>query len=95
VLAAGGYPDDYAKGDVISGLDQVNAPDLKVFHAGTALNANNQVVTNGGRVLCVTALGESVSAAQKRAYEGVAKISWNGCFSRSDIGYRAVAREKS
>lgn len=95
VLAAGGYPDDYAKGDVISGLDQVNAPDLKVFHAGTALNANNQVVTNGGRVLCVTALGENVSAAQKRAYEGVAKISWNGCFSRSDIGYRAVAREKS
>jgi len=95
VLAAGGYPDDYAKGDIISGLEQVNAPDLKVFHAGTALNANNQVVTNGGRVLCVTALGENVSAAQKRAYEGVAKISWNGCFSRSDIGYRAVAREKS
>lgn len=95
VLAAGGYPDDYAKGDVISGLDQVNAPDLKVFHAGTALNANNDVVTNGGRVLCVTALGENVSAAQKRAYEGVTKISWNGCFSRSDIGYRAVAREKS
>ncbi|MDY0137072.1 MAG: phosphoribosylamine--glycine ligase [Thiomicrospira sp.] len=95
VLAAGGYPDDYAKGDVISGLDQVNAPDLKVFHAGTALNANNDVVTNGGRVLCVTALGENVSAAQKRAYEGVAKISWNGCFSRSDIGYRAVAREQN
>lgn len=95
VLAAGGYPDDYAKGDVISGLDQVNAPDLKVFHAGTALNANNQVVTNGGRVLCVTALGENVSAAQKRAYEGVAKISWNGCFSRKDIGYRAVAREQN
>lgn len=95
VLAAGGYPDDYAKGDVISGLDQVNAADLKVFHAGTALNANNQVVTNGGRVLCVTALGENVSAAQKRAYEGVAKISWNGCFSRQDIGYRAVAREQN
>ncbi len=95
VLAAGGYPDDYAKGDVISGLDQVNAPDLKVFHAGTALNANNDVVTNGGRVLCVTALGENVSAAQKRAYEGVAKISWNGCFSRKDIGYRAVAREQN
>lgn len=95
VLAAGGYPDNYAKGDVISGLDQVNAPDLKVFHAGTALNANNQVVTNGGRVLCVTALGENVSAAQKRAYEGVAKISWNGCFSRKDIGYRAVAREQN
>jgi phosphoribosylamine--glycine ligase len=94
VLAAGGYPEDYNKGDVIDGLDQVNAPDLKVFHAGTALNDQNQVVTNGGRVLCVTALGENVTAAQKRAYQGVAKISWNGCFSRSDIGYRAVAREQ-
>jgi phosphoribosylamine--glycine ligase len=94
VLAAGGYPEDYNKGDVIDGLDQVNAPDLKVFHAGTALNDQNQVVTNGGRVLCVTALGENFTAAQKRAYQGVAKISWNGCFSRSDIGYRAVAREQ-
>ncbi|MBE0471026.1 MAG: phosphoribosylamine--glycine ligase, partial [Methyloprofundus sp.] len=94
VLAAGGYPEDYAKGDVISGLDQVNAKDLKVFHAGTALNDNNQVVTNGGRVLCVTALGENVTAAQKRAYEGVKQVQWNGCFSRSDIGYRAVKREQ-
>lgn len=94
VLAAGGYPEDYNKGDVISGLDQVNADDLKVFHAGTALNDQNQVVTNGGRVLCVTALGDNVTAAQKRAYEGVKQVSWTGCFSRSDIGYRAVAREK-
>lgn len=95
VLAAGGYPEDYNKGDVISGLDQVNADDLKVFHAGTALNEQNQVVTNGGRVLCVTALGDNVTAAQKRAYEGVQQVSWNGCFSRSDIGYRAVAREQT
>ncbi|HEY9017148.1 phosphoribosylamine--glycine ligase [Thiomicrospira sp.] len=95
VLAAGGYPEDYNKGDVISGLDQVNADDLKVFHAGTTLNEQNQVVTNGGRVLCVTALGDNVTAAQKRAYEGVKQVSWNGCFSRSDIGYRAVAREQA
>lgn len=94
VLAAGGYPEDYNKGDVISGLDQVNADDLKVFHAGTALNDQNQVVTNGGRVLCVTALGDNVTAAQKRAYEGVKQVSWSGCFSRTDIGYRAVAREQ-
>ncbi|WP_044406341.1 phosphoribosylamine--glycine ligase [Thiomicrospira microaerophila] len=94
VLAAGGYPDDYRKGDVISGLDDVNAADVKVFHAGTALNENNQVITAGGRVLCVTALGQSVSGAQQRAYQAVGKIDWEGCFSRSDIGYRAVAREQ-
>ena len=94
VLAAGGYPEDYNKGDVISGLDKVNDDDLKVFHAGTALNDQNQVVTNGGRVLCVTALGDNVTAAKKRAYEGVEKVRWDGCFSRSDIGYRAVAREQ-
>jgi phosphoribosylamine---glycine ligase len=94
VLAAGGYPDDYNKGDIIHGLDQVNSSDVKVFHAGTALNQDNQVVTAGGRVLCVTALGENVTAAQQRAYQAMKPIHWEGCFSRSDIGYRAVAREK-
>jgi phosphoribosylamine--glycine ligase len=94
VLAAGGYPDDYNKGDIIQGLDHVNASDVKVFHAGTSLNQDNQVVTSGGRVLCVTALGENVTAAQERAYQAVKHIHWEGCFSRSDIGYRAVAREK-
>jgi phosphoribosylamine--glycine ligase len=94
VMAAGGYPEDnYRKGDVISGLDQVNAADLKVFHAGTALDADGQVITSGGRVLCVTALGENVTAAQQRAYEGVKIVQWQEAYYRDDIGYRAVARE--
>lgn len=95
VMAAGGYPDVYRKGDVISGLEGAEAEDLKVFHAGTALNANNEVITSGGRVLCVTALGESVTAAQKRAYEGVKSISWDEVYYRTDIGHRAVRRENS
>ena len=95
VMAAGGYPDAYPKGDVISGIDDANCDDIKVFHAGTASNENGDVVTNGGRVLCVTALGENVTAAQKRAYEGVAKISWDKAYFRTDIGHRAVKREQS
>ncbi len=93
VMAAGGYPDQYRKSDVISGLDNICAPDLKVFHAGTALNQAGEVITSGGRVLCVTALGNNVSEAQKRAYEGVAQISWEEAFYRNDIGHRAVSRE--
>ncbi|WP_341708990.1 phosphoribosylamine--glycine ligase [Halopseudomonas sp.] len=92
VLAAGGYPADYAKGDVISGLDKAISDSGKVFHAGTALK-DGQVTTSGGRVLCATALGETVSAAQQGAYELARQISWSGCFYRSDIGYRAIARE--
>ncbi|WP_404419973.1 phosphoribosylamine--glycine ligase [Marinospirillum sp.] len=94
VLAAGGYPGSYAKGEVISGLPQVEAPDAKVFHAGTRLQGE-EVVTAGGRVLCATALGSSVSQAQKRAYQLAAGISWKDCFYRQDIGYRAIAREES
>lgn len=94
VLAAGGYPGDYAKGDVISGLEQAVTADGKVFHAGTAL-AQDQVVTSGGRVLCATALGDSVAQAQQNAYALVRQINWNGCFYRNDIGYRAIARERS
>jgi len=92
VLAAGGYPAAYQQGDVISGLDSVSGDDCKVFHAGTAQSAGN-IVTKGGRVLCVVALGESVTQAQKKAYEGVAGIQWKGVYFRSDIGYRAIARE--
>lgn len=91
VMAAGGYPDSYAKGDVIS-IEQNNSDDLKVFHAGTS-KIDNQVVTAGGRVLCVAALGENVTQAQKNAYQGVANIQWQGAFYRTDIGYRAIARE--
>ncbi|MEE3653025.1 MULTISPECIES: phosphoribosylamine--glycine ligase [unclassified Brenneria] len=94
VLAAGGYPGDYHHGDVISGLPRQDAKDGKVFHAGTALNGMN-VVTNGGRVLCVTALGNTVADAQKRAYELAAEIQWQGCFCRKDIGYRAIEREQA
>ena len=92
VLAAGGYPESYAKGSVISGLDDCDTPSCKTFQAGTAMSDGN-VVTAGGRVLCVTALGDSVTEAQKRAYQSVQKISWDGMFCRTDIGYRAIARE--
>ena len=92
VMAAGGYPDDYRKGDVINGLDSVAADLAKVFHAGTQQQGNN-IVTNGGRVLCVTALGDSVREAQQKAYQAVAKIDWQDAYYRTDIAYRAVARE--
>ena len=92
VLAAGGYPEKYAKGLVISGLEDCDTQVCKTFHAGTSLQ-DNSVVTSGGRVLCVTALGDSVSEAQKLAHEAIEKISWDGMFCRSDIGYRAIARE--
>ncbi|MBF1802127.1 phosphoribosylamine--glycine ligase [Alloalcanivorax profundimaris] len=94
VMAAGGYPDGYDKGDAISGLDDADSDTVKVFHAGTA-EKDGQVVTSGGRVLCVTALGDSVADAQRHAYEAVAKITWRDAYHRTDIGYRAVAREQS
>ena len=94
VLAAGGYPGDYNTKDVILGLPTVIDKDYKIFHAGTCLE-NGQVCTNGGRVLCVTALGNSVSDAQKRAYEQIKNIHWHGCYYRHDIGYRAIEREKN
>ncbi|KUJ74601.1 phosphoribosylamine--glycine ligase [Thiomicrospira sp. XS5] len=93
VLAAGGYPDSYRKGDVIKGIDEANGVDTKVFHAGTATNDQGEVVTSGGRVLCVTALGENVTDAQKKAYEAVTKIQWQDEFHRTDIGHRAIKRE--
>jgi len=93
VLAAANYPDTPKKGDVIGGLPKGNrfGEDCHVFHAGTA-DKDGQVVTSGGRVLCVTALGENVKLAQKRAYEAVAKIGWDGKQFRKDIGYRAFSR---
>lgn len=95
VLAAGGYPDSYRKGDVITGLPQQEQPGVKVFHAGTRLDEAGQAVTSGGRVLCVTALGQTVSEAQQQAYQQVDQIRWEGAFCRRDIGYRAIAREEA
>lgn len=92
VMAAGGYPGDYRKGDVIDGLREAAAPDTKVFHAGTRLDGE-RTVTNGGRVLCVTALGASVTGARAAAYQLAAQIRFDGAYYRRDIGYRAVARE--
>ncbi|ELJ8544970.1 phosphoribosylamine--glycine ligase [Vibrio cholerae] len=92
VLAAGGYPGDYTKGEVISGLPTQESAGQKVFHAGTETQGD-QVVTNGGRVLCATALGNTVLEAQQRAYQLADQIHWNGMFCRRDIGYRAIARE--
>ncbi|EGR4280250.1 phosphoribosylamine--glycine ligase [Vibrio cholerae] len=94
VLAAGGYPGDYAKGEVISGLPTQESAGQKVFHAGTETQGD-QVVTNGGRVLCTTALGNTVLEAQQRAYQLADQIHWNGMFCRRDIGYRAIAREQA
>jgi phosphoribosylamine---glycine ligase len=93
VMAAGGYPDQYETGHPISGLDAVLPSGLKVFQAGTRSDGS-RVATNGGRVLCVTALGNSVSEAQSRAYQAIENIRWEGCQFRRDIGYRAIARER-
>lgn len=94
VLAAGGYPENYDKGDVISGLENTETESTKVFHAGTTEKDGN-VVTNGGRVLCAVALGSSVTEAQESAYQLVDKISWNNIYFRTDIGHRAIARENN
>ncbi|MFC1772765.1 phosphoribosylamine--glycine ligase [Pseudomonadota bacterium] len=91
VLAAGGYPASYDKGDVINGLGAIMEEGVKVFHAGTA-GRDGEVVTSGGRVLCVCALGSDVAEAQRRAYQAVDKISWKGMYCRRDIGHRAIAR---
>lgn len=92
VMAAGGYPGDYEKGVVITGLNNANQMGCKVFHAGTR-DDNGNIVTSGGRVLCVVGSGESTASAQKSAYNGVKNIDWAGVYYREDIAYRAVARE--
>jgi phosphoribosylamine--glycine ligase len=92
VLAAGGYPAAYGKGAVISGIEAANATGCKVFHAGTA-SSDGSIVTSGGRVICVTALGNSVTQAQGLAYRGVAEIDWDGVYYRNDIAHKAISRE--
>jgi phosphoribosylamine--glycine ligase len=93
VMAAGGYPDNYAKGKVISGLDAVDGLNHKTFHAGTSL-ADDAIVTSGGRVLCVVGLGDTVAEAADVSYTAVRKICWDGVYYRRDIGHRAIAREQ-
>ncbi|TVK98198.1 phosphoribosylamine--glycine ligase [Shewanella algae] len=93
VMAAGGYPDDYRKGDVIEGLSLGNN-EAKVFHAGTKM-VDGHAVTNGGRVLCATALGNTVTEAQQAAYALVDEVHWDDVYFRTDIGYRAIAREQA
>ncbi|NRA21439.1 MAG: phosphoribosylamine--glycine ligase [Oceanospirillaceae bacterium] len=91
VMASGGYPENYAKGDEIT-IETEQSDTCKVFHAGTAI-AEGKLISSGGRVLCIAALGESVTDAQRNAYQGVAKIKWNQAFYRTDIAYRAIERE--
>ena len=93
VLAAPGYPDNPRKGDEITGIPR-NDADYHVFHAGTALQ-DGKVVTNGGRVLCVTALGDTVRVAQRRAYEVAEQIQFAGKQMRRDIGHRAISAKKT
>ncbi|MBU6509789.1 MAG: phosphoribosylamine--glycine ligase [Gammaproteobacteria bacterium] len=94
VLAAEGYPGEYRKGDVISGLPPFQMDHIKVFHAGTA-EQDGKIVTSGGRVLCVTAVDDTLADARRRAYHIAADIHWPGRFFRRDIGYRALEREVS
>ncbi|MFP5441325.1 MAG: phosphoribosylglycinamide synthetase C domain-containing protein, partial [Gammaproteobacteria bacterium] len=81
------------KGDEISGLPQAETAGEKIFHAGTKL-VDGKVTTNGGRVLCATALGDTVSEAQQRAYQLVKRVTWRDEYHRADIGWRAIAREQ-
>ena len=95
VMAAAGYPDDYKQGDIIHGLpsaEQELSAEAKVFHAGTATNKSGAVVTQGGRVLCATALGTNIADAQKQAYNLAKLVHWDGVYYRTDIGYRAIAQ---
>ena len=91
VLAAQGYPGNYGKGQVIDGLNTAQADNIKVFHAGTAQHGE-QIITSGGRVLCVTALADNIALAQSDCYEAAEKISWEGVTLRRDIGWRAIER---
>jgi phosphoribosylamine--glycine ligase len=92
VMSSGGYPGEYKKGHEITGIDQADATaDVKVFHAGTATRGG-KLVNNGGRVLGVTALGDTIADAQKRAYEAVSKIHWQDCYWRRDIAAKAIRK---
>jgi phosphoribosylamine--glycine ligase len=89
VMAANGYPDQYAKGEIIANLP-AESDSGKIFHAGTTTDADNNLLTNGGRVLCAVALGDSLSSAQLSAYSLVQQVDWSGSYYRTDIGYKAL-----
>jgi len=93
VLAAGGYPYNYNRGDVITGLGRPETESSKIFHAGTR-EVNGDILTDGGRVLCAVGMGHSVTEAQTKAYEAANEITWNNIYFRTDIGHRAIEREK-
>jgi phosphoribosylamine--glycine ligase len=93
VLASAGYPESPRKGDIIEGLPPEDAPDVHVFHAGTARDGE-RVLTQGGRVLCLTALGDSVRLAQRRAYEVAEQVHFEGAQMRRDIGFRATGANR-
>jgi phosphoribosylamine--glycine ligase len=90
VMAAGGYPDAYDKGAVITGLPSEEQADSKVFHAGTSFSEAGDIVTSGGRVLCVCALGNDIREAQAQAYRRVNSIRWDNVYYRTDIGFKAI-----
>ena len=92
VTASAGYPESASKGDVINGLDFDFPSDVKVFHAGTS-KENGKIVTAGGRVLCITSLGKTVTDAKKSTYDAIKNIDYDGMFYRNDIGGRAIKRE--
>jgi len=94
VMAAGGYPESYAKGKAIKGLEKISGDSQKVFHAGTGEDGTD-IVTTGGRVLCVVGLGDSVESAAADAYAAVGHICWEDVYLRHDIGHRAIARERA
>ncbi len=95
VMATRGYPGNYSKGSIIRGLDKAaKVPNVTVYHAATARNASGDITSNGGRVLCVTAVAPSIAEAQKQAYLGVDNLDWSEGFSRRDIGWRALDGKK-
>ena len=94
VMASAGYPNAYPKGEIISGLEQDSLDHHKIFHAGT-VQREGKILTNGGRVLCATALGDSVTEAQKSAYDLANCVRWDNLYIRTDIAYKAIARENT
>ena len=93
-MASAGYPGSYPKGEKIRGLEHKLKENEKIFHAGT-VERNGEIMTNGGRVLCATSLGDTVTEAQKNAYELAKFVSWESLYFRTDIAYRAIERENT